>query len=64
MIVYYIESVSRPSPTGAKSPDQTSNTEFEKYFMNDVDSFRDKKHHYVNFLLIRFSCSDLVETII
>ena len=35
---------------------------FEKYCINDVDSFRDAKHHHVKFLLIRFSCSDLVET--
>ena len=30
---------------------------------NDVGSLRDAKHHYLKFLLIRFSCSDLVETI-
>ena len=39
---------------GAKSPDQTWNSEFEKYFINDVDSFRDAKHHYVKFPVFFF----------
>ena len=51
------------APGGAKSPDQTWNFEFGNNVMNDVCSFRDAKHHYLKFLLIRFSCSVVVETI-
>ena len=65
--MYYIESVSESSPAGApagaKSPDQTWNFELENDAMNDVASFRDAKHHYLKFLLIRFSCNVFVETI-
>ena len=31
--------------------------------MNDVDSFKDVKHHYLKFQQNRFSCSVLVERI-
>ena len=37
--------------------------EFENNVMNDVDSFKDVKHHYVKFQQNRFSCSVLVERI-
>ena len=56
-------SASESAPYGAKSPDQTWNFEFENNVMNDVDSFRDAKHHYLKFQQNRFSCSVLVETI-
>ena len=61
--MYYIESVSESSPGGEESPDQTWNFEFENYVIIDVNSVRDAKHHYLKFLLIRFSCKALVERI-
>ena len=65
--MYYIESASESSPPGAppgkESSDQTCNFEFENYVMNNVNSVRDAKHHYLKFRLIRFACSVCVETI-
>ena len=61
--MYYIESASESSPGGEESPDQTWNFEFENNVMNDVGSLRDAKHHYLKFLLIRFSYSVFIETI-
>ena len=39
------------SPPGEESPDQTWNFEFENYVMNDVNSVRDAKYHYLMSLI-------------
>ena len=49
------------APGGTKLRNQTWNSEFPNDAINDVDSDRDAKHHYLKFLLIRFSCKALVE---
>ena len=51
------------APGGAKLRNQTWNSGFQNDAINDVDLVRDAKHHYLKFLLIRFSCKALVERI-